>query len=59
VPLSLGALVAAHLLVFGADALSSAAGGMNLAIISTGIIIGMLAVKKDPDFVSEKIISQT
>ena len=57
--LSLGALFAAHWLIFGADAFNAAAGGMNLAIVSTGIIIGMLAVKKDPDFVTEKTTSQT
>ena len=57
--LSLGALVAAHLLIFGADALRSAAGAMNLAILSTGAIMGMLALKKDPTLVSEEITSQT
>ncbi len=32
---------------------------MNLAILSTGAIMGMLALKKDPTLVSEEITSQT
>ena len=51
--LTLGALFAAHLLIFGADAFTSAAGGINLAIVSTGAIMGMLAIKKGRSFASE------
>ncbi len=32
---------------------------MNLAMVSTGAIMGMLALKKDPNLVSETIASQT
>lgn len=43
--LALGALFAAHVLIYGADAFTSAAGGINLAIVSTGAIMGVLAFR--------------
>ncbi len=46
--LSLGALFVGHWLTFGAAALNAAAGAVNLAIVATGVIMGMLAFKRDP-----------
>ena len=56
--LALVTLFAAHLLIFGTDALSSAAAGINIAIVSAGAVMGMLAAKNSFDFFSEKIATQ-